>query len=360
MNRKSILRAGIVLAVIAAVIILTQALKKPTGSGETEQPVRPVKTMLVENTPSQFRRVFPGRLQASHTVNLSFLNAGDLVELPIQEGSRLAAGELIARLDSRDARSQYDAARADLELARTELDRKQTLFDEELISASELDVARRSFDVTLASFQTAEKAVEDREIRAPFDGVVAKRFVENHEKVQAGQTIVTYFDPTGVEISIDIPESVAMQLPYFDADVSAGFEQTPDMAYPLEVKEFATMADPYTKTYKLTLSMEKPEGLLLLPDMTVAVNVDLTRKSDMEENTFLVPSTAIVYDVETDSSVIWILNTDTMTVNPHPITAERTQGGDVLVTDGLKSGETIVIAGGSFLNRDQKVRKFEG
>lgn len=359
MNKKNLIRAGLVLASIAAIIIITQLLKSPGGTADVEPPVRPVKTMEVQTTPGQFRRIFPGRLQASQTVNLSFLNSGDLVEFPVQEGDRLEPGDLIARMDARDAQSALDAARADLNLANVELERNQTLFDEELISAAEFDIKRRGFDVSLAAFETASKAVEDREIRAPFQGVLAKRFVENFEKVQAGQTIVTFFDPTGIEIVIDIPESVVMQYPHYTSVFSAEFEQSPGNEYNLDVKEFATVADPYTKTYALTLNMERPEGFLILPDMTVSVNVDFTRKAAVADNDFLVPSTSIVYDVETDSSVIWVVDTNTMTVNPVPVIPDRSQGGEVVILDGIKPGDTIVTAGGGFLNRDQKIRIFE-
>ncbi len=359
MNKKTIVRAGMVLAAVAIIIIVTQLVKQSGGTVELEQPVRPVKTMLIENTPAQFRRVFPGNLQASETADLAFITSGDLKEFPVNEGDMLKKGDLIARLDARDAQSTFDAAQADLTLAKAELDRNQTLFDEELISEAEMDIKRRTFDVSMASYRTASKAVEDTEIRAPFDGIVAKRFVDNFEKVQAGQSIVTFFNPTGIDITIDVPESVVSLIPHYSSELTAVFEQNPKTSYPLTIKEFATVADQFTKTYALTLNMDRPEDILVLPDMTVTVNVDFTRKAVIEDEDFLVPSTAIVYDVETDGSVIWILDKSSMTVNPRTVIADRTQGGEIIILGGLEVGDTIVTAGGGFLNPDQKVRIFE-
>ncbi|MCK5248479.1 MAG: efflux RND transporter periplasmic adaptor subunit, partial [Spirochaetaceae bacterium] len=190
MNKKVIVRVGLALAVVALVIIVTQMVKRSSGTVEIEPPIRPVKTMLIQDTPAQFRRVFPGNLQASETADLSFLVGGDLNELPVLEGDRLQKGDLIASLDARDARSAFDAAQADLTLAKAELERNQILFDEELISEAEFDIKRRTFDVSLAAYRIASKAVEDTRITAPFDGVVARRFVDNFEKLQAGQSIV--------------------------------------------------------------------------------------------------------------------------------------------------------------------------
>jgi multidrug efflux pump subunit AcrA (membrane-fusion protein) len=141
--------------------------------------------------------------------------------------------------------------------------------------------------------------------------------------------------------------------------MTAVFEQNPDVSYPLTVKEFSTVADKYTKTYALTLTMEKPEGVLVLPDMTVTVNIDFKRKAVVTDESFLVPSTAIVFDVETDDSVIWVLDKETMTVNPKSVEEDRTQGGEVVISGGLEVGDTIVTAGGGFLSPGQKVRIYE-
>ncbi len=360
MNKKSLIRIVGVVAAVAVVIVVTQIIKAGNKPEELPPPIRPVKTMLVADTPSQFRRVMPGRLEASETVDLSFLTAGDLIELPIKEGDRLVKGDLIAKLDARDAQNRFNAARADFVLAESELDRNKTLFDEELISAAEFEAKKRTFDVTVAAFDTAVKAVEDTEIRAPFDGLVAQRNVDNFQKVQAGQIIVTFFNPSGFDIVVDLPESLVSQIPYYTSEIHAEFQQAPGREFPLDVKEFATVADTYTKSYALTLSMDRPEDVLILPNMTVTVNIDFTRKAVIDDSQYLVPASAIVYNVESDEAVIWVVDESSMTVNPKTVQADRTQGGDVVVEGGLSAGDIIVIAGGTFLNRDQQVRFLEG
>ncbi len=363
MNKKNLIRAGIVLAFVAAIIITAQITKNSAGTDEIAQPIRPVKTFRVESIPAQFQRGFPGRVTASQTVDLSFLGSGEVTEFPVREGQSLKQGEIIAKLDDSDARSNLDAAGADLNLARVELERNRTLFEEELISAAEYDIKKRSYNVALAAYQISNKAVLDRLILAPFDGLVAKRFVENYEKVEAGQKVVTFIDPTSIDITIDLPESVFLQWPNFRSSYSAEFEQAPMTPFPLTLKEFATVADPYTKTYAVTLQMDRPEesDILILPDMTVKVRMDASRRSEVDVNNFLVPSTAVVYDVNTDGSVIWIVDesTDPITVLPRIVMANRSEAGEIVITEGLKDKDLIVVAGGGFLNSGQQVRIFE-
>lgn len=359
MNKKNIIRTVVAVVVVAAIIIVAQLGKKAKVVEDVAPPIRPVKVMEIQDTPAEFRRIFAGKMKASQTVDLSFITSGDLIELPAREGDQLNKGDLIASLDARNARNAQDSARADMVLAKSELDRNKTLFDEELISAADYEVKQRAFEVAVAAFDTSTKAVEDAQILAPFDGFVAKRFVDNFEKVQAGETIVTFFNPEGIDIVIDIPESIVNMLPHYTSEISAVFEQDSTKSYPLTVSEFATVADAYTKTYAITLHMTRPEGLLVLPDMTATVNVDFTRKAQIEDENYLVPVTAIVYDIDTDSSVIWALDKSTMTVNPKEVVVDRAQGGQIVIIDGIDAGDTIVTAGGSFLNRDQMVRIFE-
>jgi RND family efflux transporter MFP subunit len=356
MNKKNIIRAAVVVAVVAAVIIITQIAKGRKVVEEVEPPIRPVKVMEILDTPAEFRRVFPGGMKASQTADLSFLTSGDLVTLPAREGARLKKGEVIASLDARNALNAQDSARADMVLTKSELDRSSILFKEELISRADYEVKLRAYDVAVAAYDTSTKAVEDMQIRAPFDGIVAKRYVENFEKVQAGQKIVTYYNPDGLDIVIDIPEAVVNILPEYTTEMTAVFEQVGTETYPLTVREFATVADPYTQTYAVTLFLSRPEGLRVLPDMTVTVNVDFTRKTQVENENILVPSTAVVYDVENDSSAVWVLDKNTMTVNPKKVEVDRAQNGQIVIIDGISAGDTIVTAGGGFLKPDQKVR----
>ncbi|MCG8452267.1 MAG: efflux RND transporter periplasmic adaptor subunit [Spirochaetales bacterium] len=355
-NRRTILRAGIALSIVIAIIVITQFSKMVRPEEDEEPPIRPVKYLEINNAPSAFRRTFPGRLEASQTVDLSFLSGGDLVELPITEGQRLEQGALIARIDGQDAQNRFNAAQAEFVDAQSKLERNKVLYEEELIAQTEYETMQSAFEVALANYNTAQKALNDTVIQAPFPGVIAQRYVENFQKVQAGEKIVTYYNPEGFDIIIDIPESLVTQIPHYNLELSASFEQVSDKNFPLTVKEFATVADAYTKSYPLTLTMERPEDLLILPNMTVSVHVDLKRKNENQTGQYLVPTSAVVYDPDSDGAVVWIVEESTMTVTPTDVETGQGQGGDIIITEGLQSGDIVVVAGASFLIPGQKVQ----
>jgi multidrug efflux pump subunit AcrA (membrane-fusion protein) len=135
----------------------------------------------------------------------------------------------------------------------------------------------------------------------------------------------------------------------------------------LTVKEFSTVADAFTKTYAATLTMPRPEGLVILPDMSAAVEINLIPRepeegteTEAEDPTFFVPSTAIVYDAEGESAVVWVVETGSMTVQPRPVEIVTLLGVESEIKGDLNPGDVVVTAGGSYLAVDQQVRLFEG
>jgi len=363
MTSKAIRRFIIVGIIIAVIIIVTQIIKnRPV---EEEPPlIRPVKTLVVEDSPSRFERVFPGKLQASQSADLAFVISGELIDFPVKEGDKLKRGDLIARLNSEDAQSMYDSAYAKFKLAESEFKRKEELYKAEVISKADYETYMSNYQVALAELNNAKKSLEDTELRAPFEGIVAKRFVDQGETVRAGQTVVTFMNPSAFDITIDVPESLVHKLKYYYAKVTAEFPNNPGKSYPLTIKEYATVADPYTNTYALTYSMPQPDDFTLLPNMTVNVKAEFVRREDiMQNNGYILPASAVVYNVDNKGPVVWVVDKNTMTVKPKPVVlpenSNQIENGDIIISEGLETGDIAVIAGGNFLEEGQKVRLME-
>jgi len=118
--------AGIIIGFIAA------------GCGEkpvkTEEVVRPVKIMTVGSEDDSSGRKFPGSVRASQRVDLAFNVSGTLAELPISEGNDVKKGDLLARLDRRDFKSNLASANAKHKNAKADYNRNAKLLKEGVIS----------------------------------------------------------------------------------------------------------------------------------------------------------------------------------------------------------------------------------
>ncbi len=156
----------------------------------------------------------PGIVQAARRSELAFRFSGLLVELPVVAGQRVAAGDVLARLDPRDFEARVLLEQARLNLARADFDRSSRLIRSRASPVSEADVDRRRSQFEIAGVRTAQarKNLADTTLRAPFGGVVAARLVDNHTQVGANQAILQLETPDKLEVVIDLPERVVSRV----------------------------------------------------------------------------------------------------------------------------------------------------
>ena len=346
-----------------------------------EEVVRPVKMITVTSSTDALQRNFPGMVRAAKRADLAFQVAGTLKQLPVDEGQEVKEGQLIAQLDQRDfennlrnAQGQLARVKAALAAAQSEYDRILRIQKQDPGAASESMVVKRreAVDQAKAELDSAQAAVDAAQdklgyttLRAPFAGVVSKRYADNFQEVRAKQAIVSLDDISSLEILVDLPEIVVASIKESDkqtgseARAHAEFAAAPGEEYPLKVKEFATRADPRTQTYQVVFQMKRPEGLLILPGMTATV-VGEPPASTEEADFFIIPAIAVFADDQGNSNV-WVVDKEKMTVAGRKVvTGDLTGEAGIQITEGLKSGEMIAASGVSQLREGMKVKPFDG
>lgn len=305
--------------------------------------------------------------------------------------ARLAAmkagerAEVIARLENK-----VTAATADFKNAEIELNRMQDLLDKEVVSQSEFDQAKLRYDTAKEAMRAAEQelaqgrkgarqedidaqeatirgleaqrseaanALADTTLEAPFEGLVAKQYVENFEKIKAGQPIVSLQSYGTIEIVADVPESViAVTRARHIQKIEAVFESLPERVFEVELKEIETEADERTQTYAVTVEMDTPEDVRLLPGMPAMVRFYVSL-SDEGATGFVVPVSSILSD-ESGATSVWRVDPEDRTVTQVPVKVGDMSGDQILVLEGIESGETIVTAGVHSIRQGMKVYPF--
>ncbi|MFO7738323.1 MAG: efflux RND transporter periplasmic adaptor subunit [Desulfatiglandaceae bacterium] len=369
-----------VLALLLPAFLLASCSKKEEAVVQ-EEVVRPVKMMTVTSSTDALQRKFPGMVRAAKRADLAFQVEGTLKQLPVDEGREVKEGRLIAQLDQRDfennlrnAQGQLARVKAALESAQSEYDRILRIQKQDPGAASESMVVKRreAVDQAKAEMESARAAVDVARdklgyttLRAPFAGVVSKRYVDNFQEVRAKQAIVSLDDISFLEILVDLPEIVVTSIKESDkqtgseARAHAEFAAAPGKEYPLKIKEFATRADPRTQTYQVVFQMKRPEGLLILPGMTATV-VGKPPVSGEKRGFFIIPTIAVFADDEGNSNV-WVVDKEKMTVGRRKVTTgDLTGEAGIQITEGLQSGEMIAASGVSQLREGMKVKAFDG
>lgn len=367
-------KAAVSLMICIACGALFSACGKREEPVKTVEPVRPVKLMKVSGSLAGETRKLPGTVRASDRADLAFQVAGTLIELPVKEGQIVRKGTLVARLDPRDyetnlrnaegvlAKSQAALAYAIAEHRRY-VRVKET--DAGAVSDSMVELKRAAEKVARADLQSAKAAtaaandqLEYTRLKAPFDGVIARKYVDNYQEVQAKQAILSLQNVTDVEVLMDVPELKIALIRKTKPRFYAEFAADPNRRFDLKVKEFATQADPATQTYRVVLMMPAPTGIRILPGMTVNVAIEFAE--DIEAGTeMIVPAIAVFAGAEGRPHV-WVVDPQTKQVHRRAVTTGELTGSDsIRIISGLNADETIAVSGVSKLREGQTVRALE-
>ncbi len=323
------------------------------------EPIKPVKLYSVQIGQEIFSMSLPGRVRAAQRSELSFKVSGPLEKLPIDEGQLVKKGDLIAQIVQRDFQTTVNEAKARALEADQQFNRYKELYSKRQVSKADFDRFRASREIARAQLADAKNALQDTTLKAPFDGVIAKRYVENFEKVQVKQPIAYLQAIDQLEILIDVPELIMAQFKRRGpVEVIAEFDAAAGVSYPLETKEYSTDADPATQTYQVVLSMAQPKEANIFPGMTAKVTVTASDR-EQGENEIVIPAIALLNDAD-NKNYVWVLDQTSMTVKRTLVSIGQLQGtGDVVVNAGLTGGEDIVVSGVRLLQEGMKVRPWE-
>ncbi len=329
---------------------------------------RPVKIFAVEDLAGSAIRRFPGSVQASERADLSFRVPGRLQEILLREGDPAKAGQVLARLDPTDYQLAVDDRQATFDNAQRNFNRAKELIVDGNISRLDFDRMEAEFRSARAALTQAKQNLDYTYLRAPFDGAIGRREVENFEEVAAKQRIFRYQNTDKFDIQIDLPEALVRNTRFTRTeeeerqmramvDAKARFEGRDD-SFRLTVKEVATTSDPQTQTFRVTLSMDAPDDFVVLPGMTAEVVIDFSAVLQAAEGTIWVPQSAVQANSGLEAQV-WILDEDTMTVSSLPVSIGRIARGSVEITTGLVGGEEIVSVGAHYLSEGMRVTRME-
>ena len=315
--------------------------------------VRPVKSMRLPERAGT-TRTFPGTVRATHRVDLAFNVPGKLIALPVREGEHVAEGQVLARLDPKDYEAAVQAARAEYDKALADFQRARELIAKDYVSQADYDQAVAQKEVAASRLDRANKALEEATLRAPFEGVVAQRYVENFTDVRARQPILSLQDTRDLEIVVDVPEDVvALYRAALPLTLTARFSALPEREVPVTLREFAAQADPITRTYRVVFALPEVEDANLLPGMTAEVTLRLDQ-AEAGSPVFILPASALL---EADGKAwVWVIDPETHEVHRRPVEIERPLPDRVVVRRGLRPGEHIATAGAHTLEEGRVVR----
>ena len=290
--------------------------------------------------------------------------------------------------DLASLKAQIIAAEAQVNVARQQLARTQTLFDKGIVAKVKLDGDQASLDVAEAELEAARQELIKGEtggrqedvaaqiaaikgieanlnvardnlaiatLRAPFDGIIARRDVDNFANIQAKQTIVVLQELDKLELSFDIPgPDVAKTDRENPPDLKVTLDAIEGQTYDAQLVEFNTIANAATQTFSGRVAIDQPSGATILPGMTGIVTLVYNASAAEEVS---IPGTALASE-PTGKQYVWVVVDGK--VSKRTVETGQASAENVIITSGLDEGDEIVTAGVSFLQEGLSVRSIGG
>lgn len=359
-------RPGPVLTAVASglsALLFTGSLAaaNESGSHSTATARRPIPCAEAVPMHKPTIRLFPGTVRASQRVELAFSVSGLLTELNAQEGCRLNQGDLIARLDPADYQHAADMARATYADGKRAYERAAALKEDKVISEADYDRALAAVACAEADLRIKEKALTDTVLRAPFDGVISRRYVENHEHIQDKQPVVSFQNISRPEIVIQVPEGLAQrdfQNSLGGLQVRLKDENAKETAWmDAELSEFCMQSDPVTHTYEVVVRCNPAEGIRLLPGMAVTVKSSVMQRSadSAVSSPVWIPLSA-VWGGNHGETFVWVIPPSGGEPLRRSVTTGRIDDEGIEIISGLNAGELVAVAGLHGLHEQVPVR----
>jgi RND family efflux transporter MFP subunit len=366
-------KSWLVVAAVVVLLALGAAIWWHSRAGAVE-----VQTALARDSSSggSDRTVLnaSGYVTARREATVSSKVTGKVTEVLIEEGMKVKASQIVARLDDSNVKASLDVAQAQLESAKAalaeteaqlknadqEFQRTTELAKQHIASQSDLDLAesnakalqahltQQKLDIVVADRQVAEwqQQMDDMIIRAPFDGVITTKDAQPGEMISpisagGGFTrtgIGTIVDMASLEIEIDVNESYINRVEP-GQPVEATLDAYPDWKIPCKVIAIIPTADRQKSTVKVRVGFDKLDPRIL-PEMAVKVAFHETGGGTATAvRAVMVPKSAV--QSRDGRDVVFIVQNGR--AERRAVTVTDTQNDDAVLSAGVSAGESVIV-----------------
>jgi membrane fusion protein (multidrug efflux system) len=267
-------------------------------------------------------------------VELKMLAAGRVVEVGFEGGQPVSTGDVLLRLERDVAEAALSEARADYLEAEGVLSRTRTLREQGRVAEAALEAAEAAMARARSSVLRAENNLENRQLLAPFDGVVGFTEFEVGARVDNDTTVATIDDLSSLTVAFTVPERFFGDV-VEGAQVRAESQIYPDMVFEGVVTGVGRRLDTVSRTFEVRAEIANEDALL-----PAGAFLRVTLVFDAREGVLL-PEEAIVS--QSDSSHVFVVEDGRAIQRPVQLGARRV--GAVEVLSGVEAGEAVIIRG---------------
>ena len=347
MNTPRVLGAGLLAAALVASLAGCSGSSAAPATETARHTVR-VAPVQVASTAEQLRAV--GLLGPKDQARLSFKVGGYIASIPVEEGQRLRAGQLLAELKSTEIDAGLEQARQGADKAQRDMTRVKSLYDDGVATLEHVQDATTAYEMAHAAERSAQFNAQHARIVAPGDGVVLQKLAEANELVQPGQPVIAFGAAgRGWVVRVGLADRDVVRFRRGDT-ARVQFDAWPGESFAGAIANISSAADPQTGTFTVEIPVQESRVTFvqgLVAKVTLAPH-DAPRG-------LVVPVQALI-EANGDEAGVFVLDADRKRVHRVTIRIGHTRDGAVAVLDGLAPGTEVVVDGAAFLQNSELVR----
>lgn len=336
-----------VLAVCAALLAVSACSQKAQGEAQTQRP--PVAVDVVVATPGAFSEALEvvGVMTPKSAADVKAEYQGTVTQVLVTEWVPVKRGQVLARLDTREADAARIQAKAAADRAERELARALKLKEAGLLTLQDLEGAKTERDSAVAMLNAVEARSDKTVIRAPIEGVVASRAV-NVGDLATDKPLFRIVDNRLFDLTFTVSSShigaVAVGQP-----VSFTCDAVPGRTFEGKVSFINPAADPVSRAVKVMAEVPNTDGALKA-ELFVRGRI----ATDSREGILQVPKAALLqWDLQAGTAGLFVVEGGV--AKHRPVKTGAVAGESVEVREGLAAGEKVVTRGAFNLKDGDRV-----
>lgn len=297
------------------------------------QPAAAATTVTIQPRPVALTYPAEAVVEAVRQATVAAQVSGRVIDVRVDAGQAVRQGELLMRIDSREAAEGAAGAQAQLIQAKASYERTKNLVAQKFMSAAALDQAEAAYKSAQAAAGASGATLSHAAVTAPISGIVAQRLTELGEMATPGKPLATVFDPKGMRVIASIPQ-FQLAAVRKGAKAKVEFPETGQWIDALRV-EVLPAADP--RSHTVTARLYLPDNLPgVIPGMAARAHFVTGEGAKLA-----VPPTAVLRRGEI--TAVYVLDEKGTPRLRQVRLGEAVAGGDLEVLAGLKPGDTVSL-----------------
>jgi len=360
---------------------LVAALLSASGCREaasTEKPLTPVRVGVVQSIPATGANTYSANIQPYQQVELAFKSNGYLASIRqvkdangrmrnIDQGDWVTRGTILATVSQDDykdklqqANAQLARAQANYDRAKLSFDRMSVLYKNGAATVSDYDNAQAQMLDTKASIESSKASISEAtialqycELRAPFDGWIVKRNVDEGQLVGPATNGFTISDVRSVKAVFGVPDTAMEHIRLGSPEIVTTDAVAGD--FNGHVTSISPSADPKSRVYSVEVTIPNGDNRLKA-GMIASITI---RSGKENQRVDVVSLAAVVRSLKRPDGFAVFMpdgNGDTVRVHTQEVELGGTYGNTIAVQQGLKTGDRVVTYGATMIKDGETVR----